>query len=217
MPDPLHSVTCPVFWIFGRVHPGASQGVPRVIIPTVDSGLETLLRDALPLPATLGDVSFDPPSGTWSAQLSRITVNLFLFGVGRSSQPPRPAVDRLHNGRAQRRPPIPMIELHYLVSAWAGTVRDEHQLVGEVLTQFLETQILPARCLPEDFEGGVQLAVAPYDNNRAKDVWATVGGAIKPSFELVVTTATDALPYVDLPPAVERIRALLAPIPAPGG
>jgi hypothetical protein len=171
----------------------------------------------LPLPNTVGDVSFDPPSGTWSAQLSRITVNLFLFGVGRSPQPPRPAVDRNVDGRAQRRPQIPMIELHYLVSTWAGTVRDEHQLVGEVLSHFLLSQVLPARFLSAEMDSSVQLAVAPYDNNRAKDVWSTVGGAIKPSFELVVTTATDALPYTDLPPSVDRIKGLVAPHSSPGG
>jgi hypothetical protein len=188
-----------------------------VIVPTIDSGLEAMLREMLPLPATVGDVSFDPPSGTWSAQLSRITVNLFLFGVGRSPQPPRPAIDRTLDGRAQRRPQIPMLELHYLVSTWAGTVRDEHQLVGEVLAHFMLTQMLPANFLPPEMDSGVQLAVAPYDNSRAKDVWATVGGAIKPSFELVVTTATDALPYVDLPPAVDRIRGLVAPHNSSGG
>ena len=55
-----------------------------MIIPTIDTGLESLLREGLPLPKSLGDISFESPSGTWSAQLSRITVNLFLFGVGRS-------------------------------------------------------------------------------------------------------------------------------------
>jgi hypothetical protein len=188
-----------------------------VIVPVIDSGLESMLRATMPLPASVGDVSFDPPSGTWSAQLSRITINLFLFGVGHSPQPPRPAVDRMQDGRAQRRPPVPMIEMHYLVSAWAGTVRDEHQLIGEVLTHFLRTQMLPAEYLPAEMNSGVQLAVASYDNNRAKDVWATVGGAIKPSFELVVTTATDALPYADLPPAVERIKGITAPHQPTGG
>ncbi len=186
-----------------------------MIIPTVDSGLEAMIRKALPLPPALGDVNFDPPSGTWSAQLNRIPVNLFLFGVGRSPQPPRPAADRTVDGRAQRRAPLPMVQMHYLVSAWAGTVRDEHQLIGDTLTVFLLSQVLPPEHLPADISAGVQLAVAPHDNNRAKDVWSTVGGTIKPSFELIVTTASDALPYVDLPPAVERIEGMLAPIPAP--
>ena len=188
-----------------------------MIIPVIDTGLEALVRDLLPLPSSIGDVSFDPPSGTWSAQLSRITVNLFLFGVGRSPQPPRPAVDRTVDGRGQRRPQLPMIELHYLVSAWAGTVRDEHQLIGELLSHFTTAQILPGDHLPETMAAPVQLSVAPHDNNRAKDVWSTVGGTIKPSFELIVTTPVDALPFEALPPAVERVAALVAPHRGPDG
>lgn len=182
-----------------------------MIIPVIDAGLEAMIREMLPLPPALGDVSFDPPSGTWSAQLSRITVNLFLFGVGRSAQPPRPAADRVVDGVRQRRPQLPMIELHYLVSAWAGTVRDEHQLTGELLSHFILNQILAPQHLPAEVTGPIQLAIAPHDNSRAKDVWSTVGGAIKPSFELIVTSPIDALPFVDLPPAVERIEGLVAP------
>lgn len=185
-----------------------------MIIPTIDTGLEALVRQALPLPSALGDVSFDSPSGTWSAKLNRITVNFFLFGVGRSPQPPRPASDRVVDGRTQRRGPLPMLQLHYLVSAWAGSVRDEHQLIGDVLTAFMVRQVLPPEHLPAEMTAGVQLSVAPHDNNRAKDVWSTVGGAIKPSFELVVTTASDALPYVDLPTSVGQIERLLAPYTA---
>jgi hypothetical protein len=182
-----------------------------MIIPAIDAGLEALVRDRLPLPAAVGDVSFDPPSGTWSAQLSRITVNLFLFGVGRSPQPPRPPAERVVDGVRQRRPQLPMVELHYLVSAWAGTVRDEHQLIGELMGQFIQHQVLAADYLAEDPLSPIQLAIAPHDNNRAKDVWSTVGGTIKPSFEVVVTTASDALPFANLPPAVERVKALVAP------
>ncbi len=188
-----------------------------MIIPAIDAGLESLVRDRLPLPVEVGDVSFEPPSGSWSAQLSRITVNLFLFGTGRSAQPPRPAVDRVQDGRAQRRLPIPMLQMNYLVTAWAGTVRDEHQLIGEVLTLFLQHQVLPGELLPPDLVSPVQIAVAHHDNSRAKDVWSTVGGTIKPSFELVLTTAGDALPFADLPPAVQRISALVAPKPRPVG
>lgn len=184
-----------------------------MIIPTIDTGLEALLRKELPLPETLGDVSFESPSGTWSAQLNRITVNLFLFGVGRSTQQPRPPTDRVVDGRVQRRQPIPMWELHYLVSAWAGVVRDEHQLIGDALGCLIDAQVLPPQHIPVELTAPVQLTIAAYDNTRAKDVWAAVGGAIKPSFELVVTTAGDALPFVDLAPPVERIAAMVAPHP----
>lgn len=187
-----------------------------MIVPTIDSGLEAFLRAELPLPEAVGDVSFDPPSGTWSAQLSRITVNLFLFGIGRSEQQPRPPADRELNGRAQRRRPIPMLELHYLVSAWAGVVRDEHQLLGDALACLLQTTALPPEHLAIPLPSGVQMNVEPYDNSRAKDVWTTVGGAIKPSFELVVTSAADSPAFADLPPRVERIHALVDRMPQPG-
>jgi hypothetical protein len=188
-----------------------------MIIPTIDTGLESLLRERLPLPATLGDISFESPSGTWSAQLSRITVNLFLFGTGRSPHPPRPTTDRVVDGRIERRQPIPMVQLNYLVTAWAGTIRDEHQLIGDLLTLFMDNQVVPVEKLPAELNSTVQVAVAHHDNSRAKDVWSTVGGAIKPSFELVITTAGDALPYVALAPRVERVAAMVAPIPRPSG
>lgn len=184
-------------------------------IPAIDAGLEGLLRHALPLPPTVGDIAFEPPSGTWSAQLSRITVNLYLFGVGRSQQPPRAGADRVVDGRAQRRHSIPMLELHYLVSAWAGVVRDEHQLLGDVLCCVLGAQVLPPEHLGEELNSSVQLSIAPYDNIRVKDVWSTMGGPVKPSFELIATTAGDASPFFDLPPSVQRVSALVAPIPRP--
>lgn len=200
--------------VVGRLSLVEMQRAPDVIIPTIDAGLEALVRAELPLDQQVGDVSFEPPSGTWSAALSRINVNFFLFGIGRSPQPPRPAVDRVGpDGRMQRRAPLPMLQLHYLVSAWAGTVRDEHQLIGDVLTLFIMNQVLPPAHLSADFQASVQLTVAHHDNNRAKDVWSTVGGTIKPSFELMVTTATDALPFLDLPPRAARVQSMVAPTP----
>ena len=76
-----------------------------MVIGTVDAALESLLRATLPLPAEVGDVSFDAPDRSWGASLSRITVNLFLFDVSRSPQPPRPPDERLRpDGRIERRP-----------------------------------------------------------------------------------------------------------------
>src|ERR1700712_5936947 len=77
-----------------------ARGDGRLLIPLVEQGLEKLVRAALPLPEQVGEVSFDPPSRSWAAQLSRITVSMFLFGVGRSPQPPRPVPARSDaNGR----------------------------------------------------------------------------------------------------------------------
>ena len=95
-------------------------------------------------------------------------------------------------------------------------MRDEHQLIGDVLTLFMQHQVLPGELLPPDLISPVQIAVAHHDNSRAKDVWSTVGGAIKPSFELVLTTAGDALPFAELPPSRRAGRRhMVAPRPRP--
>jgi hypothetical protein len=188
-----------------------------LLIPVVEQGLEKLLRDALPLPEHIGDVSFDPPSRTWAAQLSRVTVNLLLFGVGRSGQPPRASGERIGpDGRVERRPPLPMVELNYLVSAWAGNVRDEHELLGDVLSCIVTNQVLPSECLSVELPATVQIALAPQDHGRAKDVFAAVDGSLRASFEIVVTTALDGLDWHEVAPRVERITALAAPMPSSG-
>ena len=125
-----------------------------MFIRVVDESLERLLRAELPLPPEIGDISFDQPTGTWSAQLSRLTVNLFLYDVARSTQPSRSPIRRVvdaGNGGAtgQRRVPLPMIRLGYLVSAWAGSPRDEHQLLGEVINRLSGLPGLPEKYLLE--------------------------------------------------------------------
>lgn len=189
-----------------------------MIIPLIEHGIERLLRAALPLPEALGDVSFDPPTGAWSAQLSRITVDLFLFGLGRSAQPARPLPPRTgQDGREERRRPLPVVELNYLVSAYAGSTHDEHQLLSDVFTCLATNPVLPVEHVGAPLDTPVQLQLGPQQHQRVKDVWSGVGGSLRPSFELVVTTALE-LPWEPVPPRVERVEALAAPIPrAQGG
>jgi hypothetical protein len=187
------------------------------LIPLVEQGLDKLLRAALPLPEQVGDVSFDPPSRTWAAQLSRITVNVFLFGIGKSPQPPRPVADRTNaSGRVERRPAMPMVELSYLVSAWAGNIRDEHELLGDVLGCFIAHQMLPAEFAAPGLLSNVQIALGGTDSGRVKDVFASVDGAMRASFEIVVTTALDYGSWAEAAPSVTRIQALTAPVPGAG-
>jgi hypothetical protein len=176
----------------------------------VDQGLERLLRAELPLGEDVGDISFDAPSGTWAAQLSRITVNAFLFGVGRSNQPARPVPDRVNtDGRRERRPPSPLVELNYLVSCYAGSTRDEHQLLSDVFTCFVRYPVLAADLLVQPLDSAVQLQLAHPDHGRIKDVWGGVEGSLRPSFELVVIAALDGLPWEPVPPLVDRIDTSL--------
>lgn len=185
-----------------------------MLIPAVEDGLEALLRDSLPLPRDVGDISFETPSGTWAAQVNRITVNLFLYGVSRSPQPPRPAALRPGpDGHLERRPALPMVQLSYLVSAWAGSIRDEHQLLGDVLTRLIANQILPDTYVSPELTSGVQLSLATDDLNRPREVWSALGGTLKASFTLIATVASDAFDWEVAPRGVSTIEGLASPVP----
>ncbi|MDQ1713570.1 MAG: hypothetical protein QOE45_3020 [Frankiaceae bacterium] len=185
-----------------------------MVIAAVDHALESLLRAALPLPEEVGDVSFEVPDGTWGSQLSRITVNVYLFDVARSSQPPRPAERRVRDdGRVELRGQLPVVKLSYMVSAWAGNTGDEHQLLSEVLTALVTYQVVPEEHLPEPFAGAVHLALAQREGRRPGDLWGGLQGRMKPALELEVTVALSSQPWLLAPPSVDRIAGLVAPRP----
>jgi hypothetical protein len=182
-----------------------------MFIRNVDEGLERLIRARLPLPEEVGDVSFDTPSRNWSAQLSRLTVNLFLFHIDRSGHPARAPQQRVDaDGRAQRRAPQPMIELGYLVSAWAGSPRDEHLLLGDLVS--LLAGVVQ---LPHEYVGGadssVHLTLGSGGLLSVREIWQGVGGDLKAGVLLTATAAADTWDWTDEAPAVERISVLAAP------
>lgn len=188
-----------------------------MLIPAVEDGIEKLLRTTLPLPTEQGDVSFEAPSSTWSASVNRLTVNLFLFGVSRSSQPPRVQERRQGpDGRTQRRFALPMVQLSYLVSAWAGSVRDEHALLGDVLTRLLAHPVVPSEHVAAPLDSSVQLALGGDDATRPREVWSGIGGHLKASFVLHATVAADAYPWQTAPTAVEGVEPALSRLPGNG-
>jgi len=186
-----------------------------MFIKDVDDALEALIRARLPLPREVGDVLFDAPTDTWSAQLSRLTVDLFLYGVERSTMPNRTQQTRLEDGtgRAQRRAPQPMIELSYLVSAWAGSPADEHQLLSDVVSILAGTAVVPEEFLPERLSSSVTLSFGGDPTTRPRDVWQGLGGKLKACLLLRATVAADTFDWEDQAPAVERISVLSSPEP----
>lgn len=187
-----------------------------MLIPVVEDGIEAFLRARLPLSREVGDVNFEAPSGTWAAQVNRVTVNLFLYAVSRSANPPRAAASRLgDDGRLEQRPALPMVQLSYMVSAWAGGVRDEHQLLGDVLTTLICQQVLPAEYVPVPLASNVMLTLAVDDVNRPRDIWSAVGGNLRASFTLLATVAADAYGWQPAAPGVVGVAGRTSPWSAP--
>ncbi|WP_170981633.1 DUF4255 domain-containing protein [Nocardioides dongxiaopingii] len=183
-----------------------------MFIRYVDEGLEQLVRRRLPLPEDVGDVSFDTPTSTWAAQLSRLTVNLFLYGLDRSSQPTRTAQARVDaSGRAERRAPLPMVELDYLVSAWAGSPRDEHQLLSDVVSLFAGVPVLPLDLTHANLNSTVTLGFGSDPTMRPREIWQGVSGQLKACAVIRATVAADTWDWEDQAAAVERVSVLAAP------
>lgn len=179
-----------------------------MFISNVDAGLERMLRERVPLPEDVGDVAFDPPTGTWSAQLSRITVNLFLYDVQRSSHPARSATVQQPDGQPlMRRRPQPMVRLGYMVSAWAGSPRDEHQLLGDVISLLAGIDHVPPHLFPTPPMTSVHVSLGD-DRSLPRELWVAAGGHLKASATLQLHVGADSFDWEQAAPPVERIRAM---------
>jgi hypothetical protein len=99
-----------------------------------------------------------------------------------------------------------MIELNYLVSAWAGNPRDEHQLLGDVLSRLAALDTLPPEYLSRPLSSTVHLSFVEDDRHRARDIWNGAGGSLKASFSMQVTVAADSFDWAAEPPVVTRIE-----------
>lgn len=177
-----------------------------MVLPALEQSLERWLRAALPLPAEAGDVSFETPNGTWGSAVSRPTVNLFMHEISRGSRPhaflpPREGQD----GVLEEVMPAPRIAFTFLVSAWAGGVRDEHLLLGDVLRTVLGTPSLPEEHLDEGLTGPVELTMGDSPVNRVKDVWSGIDGKLRASLLLV---ATLPVPVGEVQPVAPGVTSL---------
>jgi hypothetical protein len=164
----------------------------------VDRAIDRYLRTEVPLDERAVDVSFDAPDRTWGAGLTRPTVNVFLWEIISSEALRTGGLEERHNavGAVERRLPTPQVELHYLVTAWTNEQRDEHQLLGSVLTAVLAKPELPEGTLPEPLpKGRYGVALASRDKRPPADFWSALDGRLKPGLQLAVTMPLDAFAW----------------------
>lgn len=181
----------------------------------LDESLEAFLRAEVPLSARQVDVSFEAPDDDWGARVTKPTVNLFLWDVRKNMDERESGMDVVDGaeGKKFRAPPKPRVDCRYLVTAWTTEVKDEHQLLGSLLTAFLTNHELR----PEYLQGSyaevrpipTMKAALPNDDDST-DFWTALGGQIKPGLDLVVTATVDLVPSVEAGPPVERYEVGLS-------
>lgn len=132
------------------------------MIAQVDEALCRLLRPRLPAGTQL---RLDPPKPAWQTESQVRSVELFLFA--------------LHDAVGEGKRVARRCTLSYLVTARAGQVREEHDLLDAALHAVLE-----AGQLPGESASPIRMALAATDPTG---LWTSLGIPARAGFVLRVT------------------------------
>src|SRR3954464_5721352 len=168
------------------------------------------------------DIAFDAPAREWSGQLSKPTVNMFLYDLReaetmRTSERSRVVKD----GRSlEGRPPM-IMKCSYAVTAWTQAVEDEHRLLSQVLAIFNAYPELPQAVLNGRLANGSQQGVPikariGQGKGEKSDFWSAIGGQYKVSLDYVVRLSVDSGAKLERGPEVrtQTVRTRLSDGPA---
>ncbi len=191
----------------------------NTMLADLDETLRGLLKDELERHGFEGvDIAFDAPAREWSGQLSKPTVNIFLYDL-RESKDNRPVEWRSlrgDNGRAREvRPPM-IMECSYAVTAWTQAVEDEHRLLSQVLAIFYAYPELPQESLNGRLANGSQAwpikARIGQGKGEKSDFWSAIGGQYKVSLDYVVRLSVDSGAKLERGPEVrtQTVRTRLS-------
>ncbi|MFD8644577.1 DUF4255 domain-containing protein [Streptomyces zaomyceticus] len=175
------------------------------MIHEIDEALRALLS-----PAVTGDVAFEAPTRDWAARRNAPTLNAYLYDI-------REDVARRERGAyaerdaqgivTRRRRPPRWFRLSYLVTAWTSRPEDEHRLLSGAMALLLPHEVLSGAAVPESVRPitsslPLSVAVPPAESRSLADIWSALGGELKPSLDVVVTTPFPVTPVYDVAPPV---------------
>ena len=168
------------------------------MIYEVDEALRELVRrDAIRGSAV--EVVFDAPTKDWASRRNTPTVDVYLYDI-------REDLRRRERGMindydsvghvVDRHLPPRYFKLSYLVTAWTQRPEDEHRLLSDILSCFLRHDAIPADLLHGPLAElalpvAITVGLPPPEDRGFADVWSALGGELKPSLDVVITTPVD--------------------------
>lgn len=180
------------------------------MLQLLDESLEAFLRAEVPLTREEVDIAFDAPDPDWGAGVTKPTVNLYLWDIRRSgAQSEAGKMLRERNGQKVWVDPLPRIAFRYMVTAWANEVRDEHQLLGAVMTSLLPTVVLPEEHLKgplKNLRPQPMVVISGHDSTDFTEFWSALEGKLKPGLDLVITATVDAAIFKEAGPPTEGLE-----------
>jgi len=177
----------------------------------IDKTLEKFLYERGNISRQDVDISFDQPTGEWSARLNQPTLNCWAFDI-RDNMTLRVSgmrVDRKENS-AQKSFPARRMDIYYLISSWATEVEDEHRLLWRALSTLKRMPFWrPADCI-DDLRyqtRNIPIMVADMEDVpfNLTDLWGVLENQMKLGFILRVTVELE-LDILSEPPLVLTSR-----------
>lgn len=168
------------------------------MIHEVDSALRALIeRDALGTRDV--EVVFDAPTREWAGRRNAPTIDVYLYDIREDLRRRERGLLNEYDDDVRviaRHLPPRHFKLSYLVTAWTQRPEDEHRLLSSLLSCFLRYDALPEELLSgplAELGRPVPLTVAlpPPEDRAFADVWSALGGELKPSIDLVVSTPVE--------------------------
>ena len=175
----------------------------------LDASLEQYLRGEVPLDERI-DVSYEAPDNEWRARVTRPTINLFVWDIRRNQAESQGGMDLVERGNGKfHRPTPPRVDFRYLITTWTSQVQDEHSLLGSILVACLRTPLVSVEYL----QGGLaettpvpRIQVARFDGAESSEFWASMGGQLKASLDVIVTCTVDSSVLVEAGPPVRSVE-----------
>jgi hypothetical protein len=181
------------------------------MIHEIDEALRRLVKEEA-LPASSVEVVFDAPTKEWAARRNAPTVNVYLYDIREDlRRRSRGLINEYdEQGRVVRRVAPPRyVKLSYLVTAWTQRPEDEHRLLSALLLGFIRFDALPAALLTGSIAQigmpvPMTVALPPPEDRAFADVWTALGGELKPSLDIVVSTPLSSGQSVPAGPPVRE-------------
>jgi hypothetical protein len=188
------------------------------VIHEIDEALRRLIREEALRESTV-EVVFEAPTKDWAARRNAPTVNAYLYDIRedmrRRSRGLINSYDERGTVRARTRPPR-YIKLSYLITAWTQRAEDEHRLLSALLLGFIGFEAVPAHLLTGSVADlglpvPMTTALPPPEDRAFADVWTALGGELKPSLDIVISTPLVAgAPVPAGPPVRDGLNVDLA-------
>ncbi|MEU8965413.1 DUF4255 domain-containing protein [Streptomyces sp. NPDC048491] len=183
------------------------------MIHEIDEALRRILRGGA-LPEGTGEVVFEAPTRDWAARRNTPTLNAYLYDIREdvARRERGSYAERDANGVVlRRRQPPRWYRLSYLLTAWTSRPEDEHRLLSGALACLLPHEMMPQEYVPRALDAynvsiPLTVAVPPAESRSLADIWSALGGELKPSLDVVITTPFPVTPvYPVAPPVTEGV------------